>query len=436
MVAMLPLVLGFVFMVTAWTYCLRGWLVTLMMNPRRRRAVIAGITFAFILLVQLPNFLGNVVFDRKHERPKSSETVPSDEPGDSAATTRDKVVVGGALLTAHKFVPFLWVGNGAMALASGSAWPAVLGAVGLSGLGALGLRRAYRSTLCFYQGRTRIEKARRRPKAQRTASPSTFLERRLPGVSDDAAALALTFFRSLSRASEVKIMLGANLILLLFFGAMILLRRSSAVADDMKPFFATGAVVFTFFGLVQLMFNSFGLDRGGFRVLVLLPVPRRQILLGKNLAFLPIAAGIGLTLLVLVKFALHISLVVILAALLQLVAAFFLLSMLGNLASILVPHRVAPGSLKPTKTSAVTTFLILITRLLFPIAMLPIFAAPVMGLLLSRVGWLPAAPANLVVSAIVLGLLALLYRLSLDRLGDLLQRREKQILDIVTHAVE
>ena len=37
-----------VFMITAWTYCLRGWLATLMSNPRRRRAIIMGLTTAFI----------------------------------------------------------------------------------------------------------------------------------------------------------------------------------------------------------------------------------------------------------------------------------------------------------------------------------------------------------------------------------------------------
>ena len=50
-----------VFMITAWTYCLRGWLATMMSNPRRRRTVIMGITFAFILLSQGPNLYFNVL---------------------------------------------------------------------------------------------------------------------------------------------------------------------------------------------------------------------------------------------------------------------------------------------------------------------------------------------------------------------------------------
>ena len=58
---MIPLALGMIFMITAWTYCLRGWLATLMSNPRRRRAVIMGVTAAFIVIAQAPNIYFNVI---------------------------------------------------------------------------------------------------------------------------------------------------------------------------------------------------------------------------------------------------------------------------------------------------------------------------------------------------------------------------------------
>ncbi|MGD8501204.1 MAG: hypothetical protein PVJ86_11185, partial [Phycisphaerales bacterium] len=261
-------------------------------------------------------------------------------------------------------------------------------------------------------------------------------ERQLPGVPEEAAASALAFFRSLSRAPEVKMMLATNFIMLLIFGAMIFARRAAGLSSNSKPFIAAGAVVVTFFGMTQLMFNLFGGDRGGFRTLVLSPTPRKHILLGKNLAFLPVTVGIGMTLLVLVKVVLRVSFIIVLAASLQLVAAFFLLSTAGNLVSVLVPYHIAPGSLKPTKSSTKTTFLIFISRMLFPTAMVPIFLPPGLGLLLSNVGWLPAAPTNLFFSVALLALLALFYRLSLVPLGDLLQRREKEILQVVTQEVE
>jgi hypothetical protein len=57
MLLMIPLALGMIFMITAWTYCLRGWLATLMSNPRRRRAVIMGVTAAFIVLLKRQHLL-------------------------------------------------------------------------------------------------------------------------------------------------------------------------------------------------------------------------------------------------------------------------------------------------------------------------------------------------------------------------------------------
>jgi hypothetical protein len=436
MVWMFSLVLGLVFMVTAWTYCLRGWLAALMVNKRRRRAIIAGITFAFILLSQLPNFLGNLfVHDRQRYQPNAVELLRQahvSKPADG-----DRVRLPAAVLAAHKYMPFLWVGNGAMSLAQGSVWPAVLGAAGAFGIGGLGLRRAYRSTMRFYMGQVAGGKPAQKTKAAKaTVVGKDLLERRLPGIPDEAAAAAAAFFRSMMRAPEVKMALATNVLVLLIFGAMIFGRRSAGPGDQVKPFIVTGAIVFVLLGMSQLMFNQFGFDRGGFRQLVLLPAPRKWILLGKNLAFAPIVLAMGLTVLAIATLALQVSAVVFLAGALQLAAAFLLVSMTGNLLSVLVPHRITPGSLKRTKTSATTTLLIILSRMLFPAAMIPLFIPPALGLLVSRVTSLPAAPVNLLFSAVLAGLLALLYRLSMAPLGELLQRREKQILEVVTQEVE
>jgi hypothetical protein len=224
--------------------------------------------------------------------------------------------------------------------------------------------------------------------------------------------------------------------MLLIFGTMIFVRSSKDISESFKPLIATGAVVFMCLGLSQIMYNLFGFDRSGFRQLVLLPTPRKQILLGKNLAFLPLAIAIGAILLIFVMIVMNISFVTIIAAFLQLLAAFLILSMVGNMISILVPYRIAPGSLKPTKSSTKTTVLMLISRIFFPMVVAPIFFPPAIGLLFSRFIRLPAAPVNLVFSAALLALLAIFYRLSLGPLGELLQRREKEILDVVTKEIE
>lgn len=437
MVLMFPLVLGVIFMVTAWTHCLRGWLAALMVNKRRRRAVVAGLTFGFILLFQLPNIFVNLMHDRGRHRPRTTKSAPADEQIVARPGDRDKPRLSPTVLAMHKYVPFLWVGNGAMALAGGSVWPAVLGAAGAFGIGGLGLRRAHKTTLGLYRGQAKVSKRARKPKAARVASTRRGLfERSLPGVPDEAMALGSVFFRSLVRAPEIKMAMATNFIMLLFFGGMILLRRSSTLGDQFKPFVATGAVVFAFFGLSQIMFNQFGFDRGGFRQIVLLPVQRKWVLLGKNLAFLPAALGMGGTVLMLVTLALRITPVVALAACLQLIAAILLVGIAANLLSVLLPHHVAQGSLKRTKTSLTTALLTFVSHLLFMAAMAALFVPPGMGLLISRVGWLPAASVNLLFSAALAGLLGFLYKLSLAPLGELLQRRERQILEVVTKEVE
>ena len=73
MLLLLPLAWSMVFMISAWTYCLRGWLATMMSNPRRRRAIIMGITLAFVLIFQLPNLYFNAFGGRKRfDRPKGA----------------------------------------------------------------------------------------------------------------------------------------------------------------------------------------------------------------------------------------------------------------------------------------------------------------------------------------------------------------------------
>jgi hypothetical protein len=255
-------------------------------------------------------------------------------------------------------------------------------------------------------------------------------------VPEEVAAMTLAFFRSLSRAPEVKMSLATSLVVMVVMAAMFFSRVSQSPGELVKSFVATGAVSFTFFSLLQLMFNQFGFDRDGFRALVLLPMERRRTLLAKNLSLAPIAFGIGFVILAILKLGLQLPWLVVLAAYLQLAATFLILSIVGNFVSIVAPYHIAAGSLKPTKTSGKTTLLIFASHLLFPVSMIPIFIPPTLGLFLGNSGWLPGAAVNALFSLALAALVAFLYWLSLRSLGDLLQRRELDILQVVSHEVE
>ena len=76
MLLLFPLLAAFVLMVTAVTHQFRGWLAALMSNPRRRRAIIMGLTAAFILIAQAPNIYFNVIRreSREERRARRAET--------------------------------------------------------------------------------------------------------------------------------------------------------------------------------------------------------------------------------------------------------------------------------------------------------------------------------------------------------------------------
>jgi ABC-2 type transport system permease protein len=429
MALLLPAVLGFFFMITAWTYCLQGWLAALMINQRRRRAIIMGITVGFVVLAQLPNLAVNLWGSRHRHRSGQS---PSET---RAPTPRENTLA--ALEVAHLYVPFMWLPNGARGLAEGRVWPALGAAAGMFMLGGLGLRRAYRGIRRLYTGDMDNVPAKSAPRAEPgTVRQPLLVEKQLPGIPEPAAALALANLRSLMRAPELKMALMINAFIFGIMGAGILLRESARVPEKARPLLASGAVLITFLGFTNVLFNQFGFDREGFRALVLLPTARRHILLGKNLALLPLGLGLFLLFLTLLIAVLGLPASAILAALMQFAAAFMVMGVLGNFMSILAPHRIAAGTLKPTHTKASTMLIIMATQMALSLATLPIMVPASLGLLCEHLGWLPGAPVNLTLSSLLCIGAALLYQHTLEPLGRLLQRREQRILQAVTQEVE
>ncbi|HZR16635.1 MAG TPA: hypothetical protein VFE51_04850 [Verrucomicrobiae bacterium] len=440
MLLLAPLAFSMVLMVSAWTYFLRGWLSTLMSNPRRRRTVIMGITLSFILLSQAPNLYFNVFRSRPARRsPDFSEEAQQQRKAQNASS-REKL---NGLVRAQKFIPPLWVPFAAGALAEGRTLPALLGTVGCLAIGALGLRRAYRDTVRFYHGETG-QKTRARVPAGRVRSTdatggktgSPFLELRLPGVPEQASALALATLRSMLRAPEVKLAWGSSFLVTVILGASFVLRGAPKIPEAAKPFIGTGAVVFSVFMFVQFLSNQFGFDRDGFRSLILSPADRRLILIGKNLANLPIAALFGLILLTLVGFWVRPTILSLAANLFQLATVVLMAGLAGNLLSILTPYRIQPGSMKPTKMPGLAMLVMILCHLLFPMAMTPAFGAPLAELLWRQSGWPQGFPVNFLLSLTLAALVGFVYWWTLNPFGRLLQRRETKILSVVTVEVE
>jgi hypothetical protein len=438
LVLVLPVLLAFLFLVTAWTYWLRGWLAALMVNKRRRRAVIVWLTIGFVLVFQLPNLFFNSTWfkERTRHRPRQQQGASS-----QTRSTRGGFVLPEIVEQAHLVVPPGWVGYSAIALKEGNAWPA-LGATAACGLlGAFGLMRAYRMTLRFYQGVQDGKAAKPAPAVSVSTAPAgprkrLLVERAVPGLPDDMAALTLATFRSLIRAPELKMAMIMPIVVCVLVGGMHLAKLKKAPAAGVAGFIVAGAVAFAAFSLAQIMGNMFGLDRSGFRALVLLPTPRDRLLFAKNLAFLPLIAAVAAVLLVLTGFLLRPGASVWLAAVLQLPTAFLLFSLMCNLVAILVPYRMAPGTLQAKKPKPIVFVAMFATMLLTPVIVAPIAIPPGLQLLFTRMEWLPWLPVNLISAALILAAAVVLYRVLLPLEGRLLQRREQTILREVTEEVE
>jgi ABC-type multidrug transport system permease subunit len=208
------------------------------------------------------------------------------------------------------------------------------------------------------------------------------------------------------------------------------------MSDAVKPFAATGSVVFPVFFLAQFFANQFGFDRDGFRALMLSPADRRLILLGKNLAALPIAAAFGALLIAVTTTRLQLQPLTVLATLFQFASVLLMAGIAGNLLSILIPYRIQPGSMKPTKMPGLAMVVLMFCQMLFPVAMLPVFAGPLLELLWRRSDLPDFVPVNFICSALLCGVMVFAYWQLLAPMGRLLHRRETKILGVITVEVE
>lgn len=466
LLAVLPLTAAFLLMVTAVTYQFQGWLASLMSNPRRRRTVVVAATALFILVFQLPNLL-NIVrpwgvqqradqsakqveelaaldrgfqaheYDAQEHLRRQQEVIQKYELANQQAR-RDRTERWAYTVRVMNLVlPIGWLPLGVMAAAEGNIIPAVLGLLGMTLIGTASLWRAYRTTVRLYQGQFTARKGRPAPAITSLASKRRpgghLLETRLPGVSEPVSAIALGGLRSMIRSPEAKMMLLTPALLGAIFGGAIL-RHADAIPPTIRPLVAVGAMGLVLFGVLQLMCNQFGFDRDGFRVFVLCAAPRRDILLGKNLAFAPLALGMAATMLIIVQIVCPMRLDHFLAMPLLFVSMFLLFCLLTNLLSIYAPIGLAAGSLKAANPKLVPVLLQLgMFGFLFPLTQAPMLLPLGIEAALRGLGWITAAPVCLVLSLAECAVVVWIYRLCLHWQGELFQAREQKILETVTN---
>ena len=461
----LPLLAAFVLMVTALTYQFQGWLASLMINPRRRRTVIVIVTMTFVLICQLPNLVNIFRPWENQEREQIAKRWSGEQAELERSVSAGKITldqfkqkqeehqqqidqmnqrtwlhVQEAARLINLALPPGWLALGAADAADGQVVPALLGTLGLGLIGAGSLWRSYRTTVRLYTGQFTSGSERSAapvpaPRTEAVASSPALLEKKLPWLSEYAAAITLGSFRSLTRAPEAKLLLLAPILMVVIFGGL-LFRHSGDLPEAARPLLLFGVMATILLSMFQLMGNQFGFDRNGFRVFVLCAAPRRDILLGKNLATAPLVLGLAMLVVAILQIISPLRLEHFLALLPLSVSMYLLFCLAANALSILAPLPVAAGSLKPRNVKGIPLLLHVAFVFVLPMVMAPTMLPLGIEFLAERLGWIAGMPLCLLLSLVECGVVIYLYHLILDWEGLWLQAREQRILDIVTQKGE
>ena len=209
-------------------------------------------------------------------------------------------------------------------------------------------------------------------------------------------------------------------LMLLVFGGMFL-AQGTDMPEMARPFIGVAAMGMILLTMTQLIGNQFGFDRNGFRVFVLCAAPRRDILLGKNMAVAPLALGLGTALVLVVQVVYPMRVDRLLSVLITCVSMYLLYCLLANLLSILAPMPVAATSMKPVNPKALQFLLHVAFAMCLPFVLGPVVLPLGVDLLLQALEVLEGIPVGLALALLALAAVVLIYRAVLGWQGTLLQ---------------
>lgn len=275
-------------------------------------------------------------------------------------------------------------------------------------------------------GRGRV---RRRNFSHATMKDEVYTGWEVPFLSADLSAVAEKELRYAMRNAQLRMMALMPLILL---GIRLMNRKRfggvGGFADNMQAFLSYGhglmasfSVLYVFLILAGLACNQFAFEEGGMRSLILSPVERRKILVGKNLAISIIAFLFSIALIVINEIVFRdLTAQALLFVGLSFTIFAVIMSLAGNWLSIHFPRRMKFG--KRMNVSGVAGLLII--PIIGVMAVVPICAV--------TVGYLAQ---SLLVEYVTLALFACfmvaLYFLIVTTQGRSLERHEVAILEAV-----
>ncbi len=430
MVLTFPLGVAFYFTLAGWTYYVRGILVYLMENKRRRRTLLVLITMGFALIGQLPALMNFTILSWAKDHAGSQA-----RPGRNSAFTSEMLTE--TVLAANSVIPIGWFPVGMSTLIDGRVAVPAFAFLGLTGLGLSGLGLGYRSTLLHYTGKGRGRKRRVARPGSRACKHgrAALVTRKIPLLDPETSAFTIAAFLGYLRHPQIRM----QLVFPVVVGAIMLLyfrQIGSGVAHGafMRTLAPIGVAIWPVLTMGHFIFNVFGIDAEGFRTLVLLPTNRAKYLFAKNLALLPITGGIAAIFLVLCALLMSYTALSFVQSILHVLLVYALFCIVGNFISVYAPYRIRYQGRQALQSGGwVRTLAVLaIFPLGFVSALLALLPAGVSLALRLSVDELPrwaGTAAGLLTAALLIGCTVLLYALSVRAAGRQLLIREQTILE-------
>jgi len=266
--------------------------------------------------------------------------------------------------------------------------------------------------------------------AARDSKTEAYTGWEIPGLSTQLSAIVEKELRYVMRNAQLRMMVLMPVILIII--RLVNTSRVSRGANGAPSFIAdflfygeglipTGGILYVFLILTGLSCNQFAFEEGGMRALILSPVRRHRILVGKNVALIVVALCFSVALLVVNELVFRdLTPRAALFVAFNFVTFAALMLVIGNWLSIRFPKRMKFG--KRLNVSGVVGLLL--------IPMIGLLAMP--PLIATAVGYftgsVPIVYITLALFALVAGCF---YLLSIHSQGKALQRREVEILEAV-----
>ena len=252
----------------------------------------------------------------------------------------------------------------------------------------------------------------------------------LPFLSAELSAIIEKELRYMARNPQLRVLA----LMLLFFvfwmrfavpdrpSAGAATTSLSALQQSAEGWQAALGVLYVFMIISSLSCNLFAYDGAGMRSLILSPVDRRKILIGKNIAVTIVALVFGVAVLIVSQLVVDdLSLQAIIFAALCFVFFAAVFAMVGNSLSVRYPKRLEFG--KRMNASGMVGLLLIP---LFLGVMLPPAAAVAAGYLTQSLA------VKYAILAAFAGAAVMLYSSLITKQGKLLAERERDLLEVVT----